>query len=37
MSAFMPPMNRTSETVNKPQLKAFLYESCLGHGVFSQQ
>ena len=33
----MTIMDWTSETVNQPQLYAFLYRSCPGHGVSSQQ
>ena len=29
--------NYTSATVSKPQLNAFLFKSCCGHGVYSQQ
>ena len=30
-------MDWTSETVSQPWLDVFLYKSCLGHGVSSQQ
>jgi hypothetical protein len=33
----MMAINKTSETVIKPQLNAFLYKSFHGHGVSSQQ
>ena len=33
----MTIMDGTSDTVSQPLLNAFLYKSCLGHGVSSQQ
>jgi hypothetical protein len=33
----MTIMDKTSETVSLPQLNDFLYKSCHGHGVSSQQ
>lgn len=33
----MVMMDQASETVNKRQLNAFLYKSCCGHGIPSQQ
>ena len=37
MSAAMMIMDQTSETVSQLQLNVFLYKSCCGHGVSSQQ
>jgi hypothetical protein len=37
MLPFMMIMDRTSGTVSQPQLNIVLYESCLGHGISSQQ
>jgi hypothetical protein len=33
----MTIVDEASETVSQPLLNAFLYKSCLGHGVSSQQ
>lgn len=35
LTCFLP--GKTSETVSQPHLNVFIYKSCIGHGVSSQQ